>query len=376
MNGDGNAAQGSADVSSVDRSDDVKSRIRAIALDMTLSPEERTKRIQEVYTSLRKPSSEPSTVSEEVNGVELKMGTPLGLGECTHYKRHCSIVSKCCGKVFPCRLCHDEVADHKIDRFATEIMVCRECKLSQEIADKCKNPECSWESTSYCCTTCRLWIDGGPKAIFHCEGCGICRVGKREDYIHCDACKLCLPPSVYEEHTCVDSSRECVVCYERLYDSTASVVLLKCGHALHSGCHRQRMRSDILTCPSCRVSMLDDESLREVTNYIRNAVAQQPMPPEFQNVTANIHCDDCRKKSDVPFHFLGHICTHCESPNTVVLSRTSPSRPINEILESLTPGQANPNPLEAFISVSGLDFGGNDDDDDDDDDDDKDGHQI
>jgi hypothetical protein len=75
---------------------------------------------------------------------------------CTHYKRNCSIVSPCCGRVFGCRLCHDEAlemsvppmsvefmnpeaataagtwnTDHKIDRFAIQEVICRLCFTRQ-----------------------------------------------------------------------------------------------------------------------------------------------------------------------------------------------------------------------------------------------------
>jgi len=73
---------------------------------------------------------------------------------CTHYKRNCSIVSPCCGRVFGCRLCHDEAlemsvqtlcvectpeinsspmnnTDHKIDRFAIQEIICRLCFTRQ-----------------------------------------------------------------------------------------------------------------------------------------------------------------------------------------------------------------------------------------------------
>jgi hypothetical protein len=39
----------------------------------------------------------------------------LHLG-CKHYKRGCKILADCCNKFFPCRLCHDDISAHKIDR--------------------------------------------------------------------------------------------------------------------------------------------------------------------------------------------------------------------------------------------------------------------
>lgn len=35
---------------------------------------------------------------------------------CEHYKRNCKLLAACCGKLFTCRFCHDEVSDHSMDR--------------------------------------------------------------------------------------------------------------------------------------------------------------------------------------------------------------------------------------------------------------------
>lgn len=35
---------------------------------------------------------------------------------CEHYKRNCKLRAACCGKLFTCRFCHDEVSDHLMDR--------------------------------------------------------------------------------------------------------------------------------------------------------------------------------------------------------------------------------------------------------------------
>jgi hypothetical protein len=41
----------------------------------------------------------------------------------------------CCGKLYVCRLCHDEQdTTHKIDRFKTQRMMCAFCKEMQPIA--------------------------------------------------------------------------------------------------------------------------------------------------------------------------------------------------------------------------------------------------
>ena len=51
---------------------------------------------------------------------------------------------------------------------------------------------------------------------FHCLGCGICRVGFRENYFHCDTCVACLPLSLKGAHKCIKESLRvnCPVCLE------------------------------------------------------------------------------------------------------------------------------------------------------------------
>ncbi|WEW55644.1 hypothetical protein PRK78_001076 [Emydomyces testavorans] len=47
-----------------------------------------------------------------------------------------------------------------------------------------------------------------------------------------------------------------------------------------------------------------------------HAIESQPMPAEFQNTKAVIHCNDCRAKSVVQYHWLGLKCDVCDSYNT------------------------------------------------------------
>lgn len=35
---------------------------------------------------------------------------------CKHYKRNCKLVATCCNSLYTCIRCHDEVADHALDR--------------------------------------------------------------------------------------------------------------------------------------------------------------------------------------------------------------------------------------------------------------------
>lgn len=68
---------------------------------------------------------------------------------CSHYARGCSLLvsaihhracwlnitvqAPCCGKVYPCRVCHDDAEDHKMDRKQVKTIQCRNCNELQEV---------------------------------------------------------------------------------------------------------------------------------------------------------------------------------------------------------------------------------------------------
>ena len=51
----------------------------------------------------------------------------------------------------------------------------------------------------YFCYECKLF-DDEDKAQFHCDGCGICRIGGRENFFHCATCNMCLPTHLEGKH--------------------------------------------------------------------------------------------------------------------------------------------------------------------------------
>ena len=107
---------------------------------------------------------------------------------CKHYQRNCKVQAPCCLEWIPCRLCHNQVMDHEVDRRAIKLMFCMLCKTEQTIQQHCSN--CSEKMGEYFCSVCNL-VDSTPgKDIFHCDKCGICRVGKVEDYFHCNTKRI------------------------------------------------------------------------------------------------------------------------------------------------------------------------------------------
>jgi len=90
---------------------------------------------------------------------------------------------------------------------------------------------------------------------------------------------------------------------------------MPCGHSMHHNCYNEYVMT-AYQCPTCW------KSIGNMDPYFRRIdaiVAQQKMPPEYDNFFAHILCNDCEKRSTVKYHFLYHKCPHCQSYNTKVL---------------------------------------------------------
>jgi RING finger and CHY zinc finger domain-containing protein 1 len=246
---------------------------------------------------------------------------------CTHYDRNCLIISKCCNKVYQCRFCHDDNEDHKINRFSTEKIICKKCNIEQGISNKCIN--CNIEFGKYYCYICRLWFNDDKEA-YHCEKCGNCRAGKKEEYIHCDKCNMCQNKDIYESHKCFYNSFEldCPICNDNLKNSIKPVVSLKCGHGIHQECLRKNITSGNLNCPLCKMSVSD---MNLVWNDLDDQIRLQPMPLQYRGYSANILCNDCLKTSINKYHFLGVKCKECGSYNTQMNELIKPNNTDNDL---------------------------------------------
>lgn len=266
-------------------------------------------------------AEEGSGVSPVQNPGSSSRGTGEG---CWHYRRKCRIVAPCCGEVFWCRHCHNErkncggLGSHEIDRTRIREVICQRCFRPQSPGRKCAH--CDQIFGAYFCADCNFWDDDGvQKQVFHCQRCGICRVGGRENYFHCDTCGSCYPNEIRNSHTCVENAmhQNCPVCLQDLFQSTIQVTILQCGHTIHQDCLRELQMSfaglQSLRCPICNVSLYQYEDLWAEMD---RQVAETPMPPEYNNVNISIICNDCRECALVPFHVLGHKCPHCSSYNT------------------------------------------------------------
>ncbi|XP_006291570.2 E3 ubiquitin-protein ligase MIEL1 isoform X1 [Capsella rubella] len=251
---------------------------------------------------------------------------------CEHYRRRCTIRAPCCNLIFPCRHCHNETANslpdpkerHDLVRKNVKQVVCSICQTEQEVAQFCSN--CGVCMGDYFCDLCKFFDDDTSKKQFHCDDCGICRVGGRDKFFHCQNCGACYSTDLRDKHSCIENSTKnsCPVCYEYLFDSVKVAHVLSCGHTMHMDCFNPMINNNQYRCPICSKSMVDMSSSWQLLDL---EISLTKMPVEY-NFEVAILCNDCNKGSKVMFHILGHKCEHCGSYNTRQIS--TPQDPVCE----------------------------------------------
>lgn len=143
-----------------------------------LSPDD----LKTTYHSRPEKSSEEGNMRNSGSSDSLDEQPVLG---CPHYKRNVKLQCSTCDRWYTCRFCHDEVEDHSLNRRATKNMLCMLCGHAQAAAEECQG--CGEPAARYYCDVCKLWDDDPQKSIYHCNDCGICRVGQGlgKDFFHC-----------------------------------------------------------------------------------------------------------------------------------------------------------------------------------------------
>lgn len=280
----------------MEKSDDeevneLQQRIKEIMSDSSIPSSDKMKRVQELY----KMPVDSSPVTEQ----------------CTQYKRNCSLYCTECEKYYCCRICHDDKENHIMDRTSVMKIKCRHCHVSQGISNECTN--CGIAFGEYFCAKCRMWCsDDSP--TFHCDDCGMCRKGLAEEFEHCDRCNTCMRKGheCNAEFVC-DTTAECPVCLEGLFNTRKPWCKIRCGHAIHTECLKVLWNSNIYACPMCKKSITD---MTEYWIIRRQEIMMTPMPEEYRNTFVDITCNDCTKSTSVQFHVLGLECKECGSFNT------------------------------------------------------------
>ncbi|KAJ5684801.1 uncharacterized protein N7477_001146 [Penicillium maclennaniae] len=226
--------------------------------------------------------------------------TSLG---CQHYHRNVKIECFSCKRWYTCRFCHDKVEDHHLIRRDIENMLCMLCGHAQPAAHDCR--KCGEQTAQYFCEICKLWDNDGNKSIYHCNDCGICRIGQGlgKDFFHCKTCSVCLPISIEDTHRCIERSTQCdcPICGDYMFDSPETVVVMRCGHSLHHKCLSEYSKTSF-RCPICSKTITNMES---TFRNLDRTIESQPMPEEFKDTKGLIYCNDCGARSAVKYHWLG-----------------------------------------------------------------------
>ncbi|KAL2815437.1 hypothetical protein BDW59DRAFT_15958 [Aspergillus cavernicola] len=263
------------------------------------------------------PRTETELPTDDTEDVDIEEFEEPCLG-CPHYKRNVKLQCFDCKKWYTCRLCHDEVEDHHLDRPKTENMLCMLCGHAQRAAQYCR--WCGDIAAEYFCVACKLWDNDASKSIYHCNDCGICRIGKGigKDFFHCKTCSVCLPISIENTHKCIERSTQCdcPICGDYMFTSPETVVFMRCGHSIHQRCLSDYSKTSY-RCPICSKTITNMEA---TFRNLDRTIESQPMPADFKDTKAIITCKDCGTKSVVKYHWLGLRCDMCESYNTTQLS--------------------------------------------------------
>ena len=244
---------------------------------------------------------------------------------CQHYKRNVKLQCNECERWYTCRICHDEAEDHNLPRRETRHMLCMLCNTPQTVSQYCRM--CTQQAAFYYCAVCKLWNNDPLKSIYHCDDCGICRLGEGlgKDFFHCKKCVACMSIQVEESHRCIEDSTkcDCPICGEYMFTSSTSVVFMKCGHSIHETCFKDWCHTSY-KCPICSRSIANMETqFRALDRQIES----QPMPDEYADTKAFVYCNDCASKSTTKYHWLGLKCDLCDSYNTTQLQLIGRAEP-------------------------------------------------
>lgn len=138
--------------------------------------------LQPTFVPKIEPDSPLVETGDDDPDTEELDGALLG---CEHYMRNVKLQCFACKKWYTCRFCHDGVEDHALVRRDTQNMLCMLCGHPQPADQDCR--KCGEQSAQYYCDICKLWDNDSKKSIYHCNDCGICRIGQGlgKDFFHC-----------------------------------------------------------------------------------------------------------------------------------------------------------------------------------------------
>ncbi|GAX79413.1 hypothetical protein CEUSTIGMA_g6854.t1 [Chlamydomonas eustigma] len=267
-------------------------------------------------------TSDEDTKMDDADSISLAHTRGAGNHGCSHYRRRCMLVAPCCNEAFWCRHCHNAIKcdneqeprkKHVLDRKAIREVVCALCSKRQPAAATCN--ACGVSFGRYSCLQCNFFDDDLSKKQYHCEDCGICRVGGRQHYFHCSTCNCCYAISLRNSHVCIENSmhHNCPVCFEFLFESIKPINVMPCGHTIHQACLKELAVHQSYTCPVCSKTYMN---MNRMWRHMDTLVAETPMPEEHRGIQVALLCNDCNRRFEAPFHVVGHKCSGCGGYNT------------------------------------------------------------
>ncbi|KAG5554944.1 hypothetical protein RHGRI_012485 [Rhododendron griersonianum] len=168
---------------------------------------------------------------------------------------------------------------HELVRYDVKQVICSVCDTEQPVVPVCTN--CGVNMGEYFCEVCKFYDDDIGKEQFHCNDCGICRVGGRENFFHCKKCGSCYSVALRDNHSCVENSmrHHCPICYEYLFDSLKDTTVMKCGHTMHCECYHEMIKRDKFCCPICSRSIID---MSQTWKRIDDEIEATVMPEDYR----------------------------------------------------------------------------------------------
>lgn len=92
-----------------------------------------------------------------------------------------------------------QVYGHKLPRNRLRLVTCDACGSTQPITAASSCLHCDTHFAAYYCRKCGIANNDIPRqGYFHCDECGICRVGHEDKYFHCSICNCCLKIELLE----------------------------------------------------------------------------------------------------------------------------------------------------------------------------------
>lgn len=248
---------------------------------------------------------------------------------CGHYKSGCKLIAKCCNKEFACRFCHDNQDEsHTMNRYEVEEIVCNKCKMRQPVSNSCINENCDNKKfAQYYCGICHLYSESHITQIYHCDKCKICRIcsigNTRKDYYHCDKCGGCILDKLKDTHKCVQDvlKGDCSICLDSIFLSKIPGRILPCGHVIHEKCLEGLLKNNKTSCPLCRKTILEGESLKSMITQMDAIIQSHPLHPSLTadgGILKKIKCNDCNFNDKVTYHPMGLKCGGCGGYNTII----------------------------------------------------------